>query len=283
MVTTTSYAQNGEDIVLARGLTAPSGFYVDIGAADPVEDSVTKLFYDRGWRGINVDIVRASVDRLNAERPRDINVCAAITAASGDARVWLSEDVPTHSTVESDIASAHNAGGANFVCESVRALTLADLLDLAVPPEVSIDFLKVDVEGHEHTVLASNDWTRWRPRVVVAEYRAPFDEVNGREPWDSILVDAGYELALDDGLNRFYALAEERDVIGAIGVPANVLDEFEKAGHVKLRRAYEEQLARNAELERQVGQLASIVEWYDERLGRLIDAQATRPASRTSD
>jgi hypothetical protein len=53
---TTWYAQHGEDRSLAGLLgRRRRGFYIDVGAWDPVQDSVTKHFYDRGWRGINVE------------------------------------------------------------------------------------------------------------------------------------------------------------------------------------------------------------------------------------
>ena len=51
-----SYAQNAEDVVLARVFAGRNtGRYVDVGACDPVRDSVTKHFYDHRWRGINVE------------------------------------------------------------------------------------------------------------------------------------------------------------------------------------------------------------------------------------
>ena len=81
-----SYAQNYEDVLLARlfgGRT--TGFYVDIGAMDPVLDSVTKHFYDLGWHGINVEPVKELFDDLVMQRPRDVNVCAAISDQPGDA------------------------------------------------------------------------------------------------------------------------------------------------------------------------------------------------------
>ena len=51
-VETVSYAQNCEDIMLLRALgdvDSSTGFYVDVGAQDPVVDSVTKAFYERGY------------------------------------------------------------------------------------------------------------------------------------------------------------------------------------------------------------------------------------------
>ena len=51
-----SYAQNNEDVLLWRALGhVRDGFYIDVGANDPVEHSVTKAFYDAGWRGISIE------------------------------------------------------------------------------------------------------------------------------------------------------------------------------------------------------------------------------------
>ena len=42
-----SYAQNFEDVILWRALNhVENGFYVDVGAMDPTEHSVTKAFYN---------------------------------------------------------------------------------------------------------------------------------------------------------------------------------------------------------------------------------------------
>ena len=47
-----SYAQNFEDVMLWRALKhVENGFYVDIGAQDPLVDSVSLAFYEHGWQG----------------------------------------------------------------------------------------------------------------------------------------------------------------------------------------------------------------------------------------
>ena len=47
-----SYAQDAEDVMLQRVFPRDyRGFYVDVGASEPVRFSVTKHFYDQGWRG----------------------------------------------------------------------------------------------------------------------------------------------------------------------------------------------------------------------------------------
>ena len=58
-----SYAQNYEDLMLWRALRhVEQGFYVDCGAYDPEEHSVTKAFYERGWSGINIEPVPSLIE-----------------------------------------------------------------------------------------------------------------------------------------------------------------------------------------------------------------------------
>ena len=78
-MTFVSYARNFEDVLLWRALRGvKNGFYVDVGAAHPDTNSVTRAFYDRGWSGINVEPTVELSLRLKAARPRDINVQIAL-------------------------------------------------------------------------------------------------------------------------------------------------------------------------------------------------------------
>ena len=74
-----SYSQNYEDLMLWRALKGLSnGFYIDVGAAWPNKDSVTKAFYISGWNGINIEPNPELFSELNLHRPRDINLQIAI-------------------------------------------------------------------------------------------------------------------------------------------------------------------------------------------------------------
>ena len=50
-----SYAQNMEDIHLARLFGEEPGFYIDVGGGHVVADNVSFYFYEKGWRGIVVE------------------------------------------------------------------------------------------------------------------------------------------------------------------------------------------------------------------------------------
>jgi FkbM family methyltransferase len=238
-----SHAQNGEDVVLHRAfrdLVGP-GFYVDVGACHPTEDSVTLHFYEQGWRGINVEPDEALHGALAEARPRDANVQAAIGRTRGRA-TFQATGIRGHGTLDPDLARIR-AGQAEGT--QVPVFTLPDIIDCYGPEDGEIAFLKVDVEGWEAEVLGSGDWDRHRPRVVLVE---AVDD-GGRpthEAWEPSLLAHRYRFALFDGLNRFYVREEDAErLLPRLVAPANVLDGWR---HVREREAMRRAEALAAEL-----------------------------------
>ncbi len=233
-----SYAQNHEDVVLARALCPDdrSGFWVDVGAGDPVLDSVTAAFAERGWRGVNVEPLPRVFERLSAARPHDTNLQVALGATTGPGKLFVEPadepetpdpDAPVVralSTMVPSLAARYRADGREFSPIEVPISTLAQVVADHVPERV--DFLKVDVEGFEREVLAGADWSSFRPRVVVMEATVPMSDEPAHEAWEPVLRDAGYQFAMFDGLNRFYAHSDEPALLEKIAIPANVFDDF---------------------------------------------------------
>ena len=221
-----SYAQNLEDVVLERVFrTQPTGFYIDVGAWDPDCDSVTKHFYLKGWSGINVEPTAFYFDRLLTVRPRDINLRVAV----GNQGVRTADFLQIDGTGWSGFAETSSRHVIEKGGDAVRAITvnvmpLSEITSRYAPAQV--DFLKIDVEGAERSVIESAEWQAFRPRVVVVEAVAPITNQPAWFGWEGLLLEVGYRLALFDGLNRFYYRAEEPELRDALSVPANVLDEY---------------------------------------------------------
>ena len=51
----------------------------------------------------------------------------------------------------------------------VHTRPLAEILDEHLPAGTIIDFLSVDAEGYDEEVLRSNNWQKYRPRLILAE------------------------------------------------------------------------------------------------------------------
>jgi FkbM family methyltransferase len=237
----TSYSANFEDVLLDRAFRAKSsGFYIDVGAYEPVDDSVTNHFYANGWRGINIEPNPAPFKRLARARDRDVNLNIGISDHDGTLTVY---EAPSACwSVDPDILTGwFGADRDDLVERSIPVATLANVCERYVPRNVDIDFLKIDVEGHEAEVVAGADWSRWRPTVVLIENNKP-------ESWEPQLLQADYLFAFFDGLNRFYLRAEDRQLLPVLAVPANVADAF-------LIHRYDKRIS---ELEHALGQLEGV-------------------------
>ena len=90
----------------------------------------------------------------------------------------------------------------------------------------TIDFLSIDVEGHEREVLAGGDWKTWRPRIVVVEATEPTTTIPSHEKWEGILLEASYLFATFDGLNRYYVRKEDAELVPVLAVPVSCLDDY---------------------------------------------------------
>ncbi len=243
-----SYAQNAEDVVLARALRPDErlGIWIDVGAGHPRDDSVTAAFSVRGWHGINIE-PRPEMHRLLAqERPRDVNLCVALGDRSGTATLWVPERDPNLSTTSAAGRERILGSGDRLVEATVSVTTLASVCEEHVVGE--IDFLKIDVEGSERDVLVGADWDRWRPRVITIEAVVPESSQRREAEFDDVLRTAEYEHVLFDGLNSFYIRQEEPSLGELLGAAANINDHFVTAQLqqklLDLRRAvrYNEQI-----------------------------------------
>jgi FkbM family methyltransferase len=232
-MTMVSYAQNGEDVLLARlfpkGL---KGFYIDVGAHLPVMGSVTKHFYDQGWHGINVEPASEPFAALSEARSRDVNLCVGVSDKPGTLTLFESGGTGC-STFSPDAAGHQRASGIPFVEREVEVLTLAQICEDHVEGE--IDFLSIDVEGHEGQVLLGADWKRWRPRVVLVEATEPLTTVSSHDAWEPTLLDADYLFATFDGLNRWYVRIEDSKLLEPLRTPANILDDYIPYVHFKVQ------------------------------------------------
>lgn len=201
----TYYSQFYEDYILSYVFKGQqTGFYVDVGANDPDDSSVTKYFYLAGWRGINIEPIPDLVAKLNVSRPQDINKGVAISDKVGQLTFYKAVRFSGLSTLDASVAAQHKARGIAFEEIQVPVTTLTALLDEHAKDRPEITFMNVDVEGLEKQVFSGLDFERYRPKVVIAESTAPLSEVDTHQAWESLVTSHGYMLAMDDGLNRYY-------------------------------------------------------------------------------
>jgi FkbM family methyltransferase len=225
-----SYAQNFEDVLLNRVFGGVNyGFYVDIGAYHPVDDNVTKAFYDRGWSGINIEPGEVFPE-LAAARTRDINLNMAVYDRAGE--ISFAQHPGWYAGL-SHVQDGENADAMvpasqpEVTLRTVACDTLTNILT-AHASRRPIAFLKIDAEGAELAIIRSTDWRVIRPTVLLIEATMPLSNELDNQDWEPILIEQGYVRACFDGINCFYVPEERRDLLRHFELPVNVLDGFSR-------------------------------------------------------
>jgi FkbM family methyltransferase len=237
----TSYAQNGEDILLDRAFSQMEGpgFYIDVGAAHPTQFSVTRAFYLKGWRGINIEPAAEYMKLLRRHRPQDINL--PILVSNLPARADGSSASETFyrvssgglSTTISEFKDRAREQGWRVDQRQIPCMTLDQVCEKhwdAIPRVDNVPvvhFLKIDVEGAEHKVLQGFSFKKVRPIVLVIEAFEPNSQIPSHGAWAPYVESRGYKLVYEDGLNRFYLANEHMHLQQHFKYPPNVNDKYE--------------------------------------------------------
>ena len=189
-----SYAQDYEDVLIDKALgNKKMGTYLDIGAFDPTDLSNTKRFYDRGWRGGNVEPEPVRFKKFLLERPEDINLNVGVSDCAGQLTFFDFAE-GAYSTFSQERAEELLSTGAQLKQKiEVPVISMKDVFEKHFQGR-AVDFCSLDAEGMDLRILKSNDWSRFRPKVFCVEL-SPNDpnDVDGQcESVGNFLVEAGY-------------------------------------------------------------------------------------------
>lgn len=224
MSTLISYAQNFEDIMLWRALShVDAGCYVDVGAQSPDVDSVSRLFYEHGWRGVHVEPTPRYAGELRERRPDEIVLQMAVGDGTGILRFF---EIPGTglSTGDAEIAAEHQSSGFEVSDLRVPLVTLDTVLEQV--GDRPVHWLKIDVEGAEKQVVDGWLDTAVLPWVLVIESTRPMTTEQSHHDWEPAVLAKGYQFVYFDGLNRFYVSDQHPELVPAFARPPNVFDDF---------------------------------------------------------
>ncbi|MDR2601798.1 MAG: FkbM family methyltransferase [Spirochaetaceae bacterium] len=181
------------------------GFYIDIGANDGVAINNTLVFEQLGWKGICVEPVPEIFNELKKNRTCDCyNV--AIANKSGESVEFIkAEGVEVLSGLTSEMAQAHK----NRILREngkirkiyVKTLSFADLM-ADYKGLKHIDFMSIDVEGAEMSILKAINFKEYSFGLITVENN---EEVKGGgNRLKKYMKEQGYKVYADLGLDIMF-------------------------------------------------------------------------------
>ncbi len=164
-----SYSYGGVDsLVLNIFKNQEKGFYLDIGCGHPIKNNNTYLLNKKGWSGINIDLDEENIDLFNAYRTKDVNLAVAVSDKEGETDLFFYHNKSALNTISKENADFQKAKVSAI--KKIKTQTINKIIENSPFKNRKIDFLSVDVEGSELSVLKNFDFKKYSPKVIVVEY-----------------------------------------------------------------------------------------------------------------
>ena len=161
-----SYSGGGIDLIIEHYFrNKEKGVYIDVGAYHPVMGNNTFKLFNKGWSGINIDLDFHTIDIFNNFRPNDDNIISAVSDTIEKKELYFHHNRSAINTLEK------NKGGKSKEIREIQTNTLNNIIKNSQYKESEIDFVSIDVEGHEMKVINGFDLKKYSPKIVVIEYQ----------------------------------------------------------------------------------------------------------------
>jgi len=143
------------------------GLYIDVGCQHPISNNNTYILYKKGWNGINIDLDKKNIDLFNISRPDDTNINVAVSDKSGNVNLFYYHDGSPINTINSQ-----NADYQKNKFKKIKLIKSENLNKILANINFNkkVDYLNIDVEGHELNVLKGFNILKYKPSIISIVY-----------------------------------------------------------------------------------------------------------------
>ena len=163
-------SQFGEDKKIIKFFkNKKEGVYLDVGCFHPIRQNNTYLMHKLGWMGINIDLNPLSIDLFKVARPKDINICAAVSGKKSSKNLFFDHQLSSLNTLSKNhtLFIKKAFGIKKLKKKKIKTRTLNEIL---ITNRIKkIDFMNIDVEGHEIEVLKNFNFNFFNIRLICIE------------------------------------------------------------------------------------------------------------------
>mgnify|MGYP001279314332 FL=1 len=201
-----SYSQDQEDLFINDYFKKiDNGFYLDIGCYHPIKYSNTALLYNRGWQGINIDMNQTSIDLFKILRKKDKNICAAISSSNKEVTQYIDHLYSPVNTIDKNFSQviSKRIQTKPFSKKNIFTSTFTEIVKKYKIQITKIDFLNIDVEGHDYDVLKGIDLLNIKPKIICIEIDNHEKNLSNQKI-KNYLIKFNYKIIKRIGFNAFF-------------------------------------------------------------------------------
>ena len=147
------------------------GKFLDIGCYHPTRHNNTYLMYKNGWSGINIDLNPLTIELFKFMRPSDININIAISNSESEKKLYFIDELNTQNTLDENqlnfLKNHHNIKNHEIIEKKIQTRSLISILDEY--KFYHIDFMNLDIEGHELKVLKTINFEKIKIKYLCVE------------------------------------------------------------------------------------------------------------------
>ncbi len=162
-----TFSLTGIDLIVDYIFKKNNGIYIDVGCNHPVYNNNTYLLNKKGWKGINIDIDKKSIQLFDLFRKKDLNINLAVSSKKTEL-----EYINYHE--KSPINAIKTSQNRHFQSlektKKIKSDTLDSIIENSQFKDKKIDFVSIDVEGHEIEVIKGFNLKKYKPSIIVIEY-----------------------------------------------------------------------------------------------------------------
>ena len=166
-----SYSISNVDLIIDRMFSkVEKGFFIDLGCNHPIKFNNTYLLYKRGWRGINIDLDKKSIDEFNKIRDKDYNVQSLISTNIGEEKeIYYYHSRSAINTISRELLEHRKTKKDSVKIIKETTNTLENIIEQSPFKNQKINLLSIDIENHEYEALKKFNFSKFRIDVIVIE------------------------------------------------------------------------------------------------------------------
>ena len=204
-----SYGATGEDVLINKIFKNKiDGYFVDVGALHPINGSLTYNLSKKGWKGLNIDLLRENLILFNFFRKKDKNINLAISKNKGVINAYIFERGSGVNTTNKKWADKWKKKiGKNYSILKIKKNSLNNVFS-SYKVNKKFELLNIDVEGHEIDVLKGINFKNIRPKIITIEIHVKNTEQIFKTEIYKLLKKNNYELISQYYQTSFFKSSE---------------------------------------------------------------------------